>query len=123
MKSFVNRITIALVIFALASVAAFAKTKRETVTFPTNIKVNGTLVKQGTYDLKFDEATNELSILKGSKVIAKTSTRTEKGAKAKSTQFSSMGSGDERQLLSVTFGGSDQKVIVSGSEAASNNNQ
>ena len=120
MKSFVNRITVALVVLALSSVAAFAKGKRETVTFPNNIKVNGTLVKQGTYDLKFNEETNELSILKGGKVIAKTNTRTEKGAKAKSLQFSSTGSGDERQLLSVTFSGTDQKVVVSGGEAASN---
>lgn len=120
MKSFVNRITIALVIFALASVAAFAKTKKETVTFPTNIKVNGTVVKPGTYDLKFNEETNELSVLKNGKVIAKTTTRTEKGTKARGTQFSSIGSGDDRQLLSVTFSGSDQKVIVAGSQAASN---
>lgn len=120
MKSFVNRITVALVIVALASVAAFAKTKKDTVTFPTDIKVNGTLVKQGTYDLKFNEETNELSVLKNGKVIAKANTRTEKGTKARGTQFISIGSGDERQLLSVTFGGSDQRVVVSGSEAASN---
>ncbi|HKY30297.1 MAG TPA: hypothetical protein VJM12_20365 [Pyrinomonadaceae bacterium] len=120
MKSFVNRITIALVIVALSSVAAFAKTKRATITFPNNIKVNGTLVKQGTYDVKFDEAANELSILKGGKVIAKANTRAEKGMKADSLQFSSTGSGDERQLLSVTFSGSDQKLVVSGGEAASN---
>ena len=120
MKSFVNRITIALIVVALASVAAFAKTKRETITFPNNIKVNGTVVKQGTYDLKFNEETNELSILKGGKVVAKTNVRTEKGTKAKSLQFSSIGSGEDRQLLSVTFSGSDQKVVVSGGEAASN---
>ena len=122
MKSFVNRITIALVIVALASVAAFAKTRRDTVTFPTDIKVNGTLVKQGTYDLKFNDETNELLILKRGKVIAKASTRTEKGTKARGTQFSSIGSGDERQLVNITFSGTDQKVVVSGSEAASNNN-
>ena len=122
MKSFVNRITIALVIVALASVAAFAKTRRDTVTFPTDIKVNGTLVKQGTYDLKFNEETNELLILKRGKVIAKANTRTEKGTKARGTQFSSIGSGDERQLVNITFSGTDQKVVVSGSEAASNNN-
>lgn len=120
MKSFVNRITIALVIVALASVAAFAKTRRDTVTFPTDIKVNGTLVKQGTYDLKFNDETNELLILKRGKVIAKANTRTEQGTKARGTQFSSIGSGDERQLLSITFSGTDQKVVVSGSEAASN---
>ena len=119
MKSFVNRITIALVVVALSSVAAFAKTKRETVTFPNNIKVNGTLVKQGTYDLKFNEETNELSILKSGKVIAKTTIRAEKGVKARGLQFASIGSGDERQLLSVTFSGSDQKLVVSGGEAAS----
>lgn len=121
MKSFVSRIAIALVIFALSGLAALAKDMRDTVTFPADIKVNGTLVKEGTYDIKFDEETNELSILKGRKVIARASTRAEREeSKAKGLKFSSIGSGDDRRLLSVTFGGSDQKLVVAGGEAASN---
>lgn len=121
MKSFVSRIAIALVIVALSGIAVVAKTKKESVTFPSNIKVNGTLVKEGTYDIKFDEETKELSILKGSKVIARTTARAEKEAtKAKGIKFSSIGSGDEKQLLSVTFSGSDEKLVVAGAQAASN---
>jgi hypothetical protein len=121
MKSFVNRIAIALVIFALSGLAVFAKSKRETVTFPLNIKVNGTLVKQGTYDIRFNEETKELSILKGGKVVAHATARTEKEAtKSKAIKFSSSGTGDDRRLVSVTFSGSDEKLVVAGGEAASN---
>ena len=50
MKSFLSRIGMVLLISSLAGVAVFAKTKKETVTFPTNIKINGTLVNKGVYD-------------------------------------------------------------------------
>ncbi len=118
MKSFLSRIAIALVIFAFSGISAFAK--RDTVTFPSNIKVNGTLVKRGTYDIKFNEETKELSILKAGKVIAHATARAEKeAAKAKGIKYSSIVSGDELQLLSVTFGGSDEKLVIVGGEAAS----
>ena len=114
MKTFVNRIVIALVIAALTGVLAFAKAKKESVTFPNNVTINGTLVKRGTYEAEFNEQTNELSILKGSKVVAKTSARLEKrDSKAKDTQISWASNQDNTQkLLSITFGGSDQNIVV-----------
>lgn len=114
MKSVINRITIALVITALTSVMAFAKGKSETVTLTSNMQVNGTLVKKGTYDVKFDEQTSELSFVKGSKVVAKSVARIEKRTgKAKNIELRSIGTGDEAQLLSVTFGGTDQNIVLS----------
>jgi hypothetical protein len=121
MKSGINRMVIALVITALTSVMAFAKGKSETVTFVTNMQVNGTLVKKGTYDVKFDEQTSELSIVKGSKVVAKSATRIEKrNGKAKNIELRSVRTGDEAQLLSVTFGGSDQNIVLSQGTATNN---
>ncbi len=121
MKKFVRRIAIALIICALTSVAAFAKSKRASVTFPYNIKVNGTLVKKGNYDIRFDEQTKELSILKSGKVVAQATARIEKEAtRARTITFSTTGSGDDQRLLSVIFGGSNEKLFVSGSEAAAN---
>src|SRR5258707_15330777 len=96
MKTLLNRIAFALLITALASVAAFSKGKTEKVTFQTNIKVNGTLVKQGVYDLKFDDKTGELTIMKGSKVIAKANTSAAKrDRKAETLEIRTSGSGDE----------------------------
>lgn len=113
MKSKANRIVIALVITAMTSVLASAKSKKETVTFLSNMQVNGTLVKKGTYIVKFDEQTSELSILDGSKVLAKSMVRVEKrDRKAKIFELRSIGQGTETQLVSVTFAGTDQNIIL-----------
>jgi hypothetical protein len=119
MKTILNRIALALLITSLAGVAAFAKGKKETVNFPTNIKVNGTVLSSGTYELKFDESTNELSVLKDGKVVAKAATSTAKrNRKAKSMEVRTSGSGDDTQLTSVAFPGSDQNLVLNGSQAS-----
>ena len=113
MKSIVNRVTVALLLVTLASVAAFAKGKRIQVSFLADTKVNGTVVKQGTYDIVFDEETGKLSIVKGSKIVATTTTRLEqRESKARSTETNTIVEGDETRLVSITFGGSDQRVVV-----------
>ena len=76
MKTILSRIALAFLIASLATLSVFAKGKKETANFPTNIKVNGTLVKKGVYDLKFDDKTGELLIMKGDKVIARAATST-----------------------------------------------
>ena len=119
MKTILNRIALALLITSLAGVSAFAKSKTDTVNFPTNIKVNGTLVKKGVYDLKFDDKTGELSIVKGGKVIARATTSAAKRErKARTLEIKSTGSGDEAQLISVAFSGSDENLVISGSQAS-----
>ncbi|MEP6570050.1 MAG: hypothetical protein ABJC10_09770 [Acidobacteriota bacterium] len=119
MKTIVNRIAFALLITSLASVFVFAKSKKETVNFPTSIKVNGTLVSKGVYDLKFDDKTGELSIMKGSKVIAKAMTSVGKrNRKAHSLEVRTTGSGAETQLTSVAFSGSDENLVLNGSQAS-----
>ena len=60
MKSIVNRMVVVLMVGALTSVVAFAKVHKHTVTFDSDIKVNGTLVKKGTYQVKFDDETGQL---------------------------------------------------------------
>ena len=113
MKSIVNRVMVTLLLVTLASVAAFAKGKRVQVSFLADTKVNGTLVKHGTYDVVFDEETGELSIVKGSKIVATTTTRVEqRESKARSTETNTIVEGDETRLVSITFGGSDRRVIV-----------
>lgn len=119
MKSFLSRIGMVLLISSLAGVAVFAKTKKETVTFPTNIKINGTLVNKGVYEVKFDEQTNELSIVKNNKVIAKATATVEKRErKARQFAIKSSGSGDDAQLIALTFAGADHDLVISGSQAS-----
>jgi cell division protein YceG involved in septum cleavage len=119
MKSIVNRIVVVLVVGALTSVAALAKVQKHKVTFENDTKVNGTLVKKGTYDLKFDDQTGQLSIVKNGKTVAQAMTRLEpREKKAGDFQLRSSGSGDESQLIGVTFGGSDKNVVIANNGAS-----
>lgn len=115
MKTILNRIALGLLITSLASLSVFAKGKKESVNFPTNVKVSGTLVSAGVYDLKFDEKTGELTIMKGSKVIARATTSTAKRErKAQALEIRTSGSGDETQLTSVAFSGSAENLVING---------
>lgn len=114
MKSIVNRIVVVIMVGALASVAAFAKTHKHRVTFENDIKVNGTVVKKGSYDVKFDDATGQLSIIRNGKTVAQTMAKLEARAKkANGFQLRSVGTGDETELTGLTFGGSDKDVVIS----------
>ena len=113
MKSIMSRMLVVLMVGALTSVAALAKVHKHKVTFDDDIKVNGTLVKKGTYDVKFDDETNQLSILKNGKVVAQAMARLEsREKKANDFQLRSTNKNNEQQLTGVTFGGSDKDVVI-----------
>ena len=119
MKSIVNRMVVVLMVAALTSVVAFAKVRKQTVTFDTDIKVNDTLVKKGTYQVKFDDETGQLSILQNGKVVAQAMARLEdRVKKANDFVLRSQVNGDETQLTGVTFGGSDKDILITNSGAA-----
>ena len=124
MKSIVNRIVVVVMIGALTSVAAFAKTQKHRVTFENDIKVNGTLVKKGTYEVKFDDATGQLSINKNGKTVAQAMAKLEdREKKANGFQLRSVGNGDTVELVGLTFSGSDKDVVVtSGGPVTTGNN-
>ena len=124
MKAFMKGTVVALAIVALAALSAFAgdKTKNETkdVTLPQDVMVNGTLVKAGEYQIKFDEATNELSILKDGKVKAKTPVHLEaRSDKAKDTAVRMVEKDGVSELLGVSFHGWTQDVMVGAAGAQS----
>ena len=119
MKSIVNRMLVVLMVGALTSVVALAKVHKHKVTFDSDIKVNGTLLKKGTYDVKFDDQSGQLSIAKNGKVIAQAMARFEQRAKkANDFQLRSVTSGDETQLTGVTFGGSDKDIVITNTGAS-----
>jgi uncharacterized protein YggE len=123
MKSIVNRMLVVMLVGALTGVVALAKVHKEKVTFENDIKVNGTLVKKGTYDVKFDDATGQLSVNKQGKVIAEAMTRTEqRSKKAVDFQVRSTTSGNELQLVGITFGGSDKDIVIANSGASTSGN-
>ena len=123
MKSIVNRMLVVMMVGALTGVVALAKVHKEKVTFENDIKVNGTLVKKGTYDVKFDDESGQLSVVKQGKVIAEAMARTEQRAKkAGDFQVRSTMSGNEMQLVGVTFGGSDKDILIANNGASTSGN-
>lgn len=113
MKSIMSRMLVVLMVGALTSVAALAKVHKHKVTFEEDIKVNGTVVKRGSYDVKFDDETNQLSILKNGKVVAQAMARLEsRSKKANDFQLRSTNKDNEQQLTGVTFGGSDKDIVI-----------
>ena len=113
MKSIVSRMVAIVMVGALTGVVAMAKVHKQKVTFDNDIKVNGTLVKKGTYDVKFDDATGQLSITKNGKTVAQAMAKLEsREKKANDFQLRSTVNGDETQLTGVTFGGSDKDVVI-----------
>jgi len=116
---FFSRIAVVLLIVSLASIAAFAKTRSEKVTFLNDIKVNGTLVKKGVYDLKFDDKTGEVSIVKHGKVIARANTTVEKReSKARRFEWKYTNQGENAELIHVAFAGADENFVLNSSAAS-----
>jgi hypothetical protein len=116
---FLNRIAVVLLIASLASVAAFAKSRTEKVTFIDDIKVNGTLVKKGIYDLKFDDKTGEVTISKSGKVVARSNTTMEaRPTKARRFEWRYTGQGANAELTHVTFPGAEQNVVLNSAAAS-----
>ena len=128
MKRFISLFAVALMVGALASFSVLAgdkgKVEKKTITFPEDVMVNGTLVKAGDYEVKFDESTNELSILKNGEVKVKTAAHVEaRPEKAKSTALRTIDKGGATELLGVTFGGSMRDVMVGASGASNGGTQ
>ena len=123
MKVFLKSTLAALMICALASIAVLAagkdKVKSETVTFTSDVMVNGTLLKAGEYQVKFNEQTGELAILKDGKVKAKTTAKLQaRSEKAKETVVRTLDKGSVAELIGFSFGGSSQDVVVGASSGA-----
>ena len=119
MKSMVSKIMAVLMVGALTGVVAFAKVHKQRVTFENDIKVNGTLVKKGNYDLKFDDETGQLTIAKNGKTVVQAMAKVEsREKKANDFQLRSTVNGDETQLTGVTFGGSDKDIVITNSGAS-----
>ena len=73
--------------------------------------------------MKFDDETGQFTVSKNGKVVAQSMAKTEaRETKASEFQMRSSGTGDNLQLLGVTFGGQDKNVIISNNGAQSSGN-
>jgi hypothetical protein len=123
MKSILSRLAVVLVVGALSSVVALAKVHKHKVTFDSDIKINNTLVKKGTYDVKFDDEAGQFTVSKNGKVVVQTVAKLEqRDKKASDFRLRSTSNGDDTQLLGVTFDGQDKEVVISNSGTQSTGN-
>ena len=123
MKSIVSKMVAVVMVGALTGVVALAKVHKQKTTFESDIKVNGTLVKKGTYDVKFDDETGQLTIAKNGKTVAQATAKLEqREKKANDFQLRSTVKGDEQQLTGVTFGGSDKDVVITSGGSSTGTN-
>jgi hypothetical protein len=122
MKKIVNRIILALVVLSMAGAMAFAKEKSEKVTFSRDMVVNGTVVKKGTYRVKYDDQAKELSIWDGKTAVVKSTVRLETAkSKTSSTKVIYIEKDNSNVLNSITFAGSAEAMVINegGNQTAS----
>ena len=113
MRNTLTRLVIALVVSVMTGVVTFAVDKSGQVTFNKDIKVNGTTVKKGTYDVKFDNVTSELTISDKQEVVVRTRAKLAKvSSKSSRTDVVWMKKGSDRSLHSITLSGDDEGIIV-----------
>ncbi|HEY9285363.1 MAG TPA: hypothetical protein VIP46_18060 [Pyrinomonadaceae bacterium] len=119
MTTHVRRIAFALVVCALLGTSASAGVKRNNVTFNDDVTVGDTAVKKGSYEITFDDQTEELKILKGDKVVAQTKARfgeVKSAGKYKPAYTTVKDAGGAKLVSSVSLGG--KYAIVSSERVA-----
>ncbi|MFM8395976.1 MAG: hypothetical protein ACKOB4_18820 [Acidobacteriota bacterium] len=119
-KMLMTLMAMALIVAGLT--VAEAKDRSKTVTFLNDVTVNGTLIAKGTYDVKFDSESSEVSILRNGRVIA--TTKVEVKLTDRKNPHNSAGFVERdnmRVLTTITFAG-DKRVLhvnpVNGSQNA-----
>lgn len=122
MIKILNRLILILAVSLIAVSGAFAETIKKEVNFTRPFVVNGIDIKAGTYTVAFDDQTNELSIIKGRRVIAKAPARLEK-RDVPEGGFLIREEGEnptKRVLVTVALRRDNQATITSTSDRAAN---
>jgi hypothetical protein len=120
MIKLVHRLVVIILVGAIASGGALAKVLKKDVTFSQPVEVNGTLVKSGTYKAVFDDQTNELSIVKAGKVVARAPAQLEKREERDNGVYvtrDQKGDPTNPVLVNVTLNESTRAVIVNSGDA------
>jgi hypothetical protein len=120
MMKAVNRLVAVVLLGAITSGVAMAKVVKKSVTFIQPVVVNGTLVKEGTYNAVFDDQTNELSIVKDGKVVARAPAQLEKQEIRNRAVYVTRHQGDSTNevLLSVALHDDNRATIVASGASA-----
>lgn len=120
MKFFGQCLFLSFILTALLGIVALAFEKD--ITFNRDFTLNGTVVKKGTYRVKFDPKTSELTILKGKEVVVKTRATAEQlTAAARQEQVGYRENGSGSELKTITPAGSKERVVIQSVDLAAPN--
>jgi hypothetical protein len=118
MRKFIVCAALALSLAAASVGTASAKVKSKKLTFGQDFWVGSTLVKKGTYKITYDDKTGEVVFSDKETTLAKTTVRAEKRDAGKGGWDVVLSSkGDGLALISFSFPGDGQKLIVGGDTA------
>ncbi len=121
MRFFGKTFILGLTLTALLGVSAMAGEVTKTLTLSRDVSVNGTVVKKGTYKVKINRETGEMTILNGKEVVAKTTvTVAADERKANGDEIALTQNGDTNVLKSIKFDGSRDRFNVTSAQAAPN---
>jgi hypothetical protein len=112
-------ITFALLLCAFTGSMALAKSKFHTISFDQNTMVDGTLVKKGEYQARFNEQTGEFVIANGKHTVLTTKAREQMlDKKAPETTYDLKAEGNDSVLTKVTFGGEHYSLMFGDNQSA-----
>src|SRR5205085_735731 len=104
---------LAMALAALSVGTASAKVKTRRLTFGSDFWLGDTLVKKGTYNVSYDDKTNEVSIADKQNTIAKAPARAEKREHEASVWDVTLApKGDGQALVRLAFPGDKQALVV-----------
>ncbi len=121
-KSLLLTLATAFAVTLFGFIAAEAKDRSKTVTFLNDITVGETVIPKGTYNVKFNSTTNEVTFQQNGRLVA--TTRVEVQPTTRKNPHNSAGFVElekGRLLKTLTFQG-DQRVLVIADGAGSNQN-
>jgi ethanolamine utilization cobalamin adenosyltransferase len=114
MKKFASLVMALVVTVLFSANLTLAEIKEKKVEFNRDVVVNGTIVKKGKYTVKFDDQTNEMTILKGDKVVAKSNARKGlRNVKATTTEIMVVRKDNDSVLKGIILEGDKETILLS----------
>lgn len=124
MMKILKIVLVAGIIFVGATASSLAGEIKRELDFRQDYLINGQVVKKGTYQVVFNDKTNEITFLKRKQEVAKTKvTLEELKKKARRNEIVHREVGGNAVLQEVTFGGEKQSFILNNTGVAAAPNQ
>lgn len=99
------------ILFGAASLTE-AKDRKKTITFSEDVMLNETVIKKGTYELKFDSQTSKVLVLKDGDEMASAKVHVETGQRKALHNSATFKTTDKGKVITgITFAG-DKRILV-----------